>query len=584
MADLCIANCSGYYGDRMSALSEVAHTPGVQVITGDYLAEVTMLVLAKGQARNPNAGYAASFPEQLAASLDVISSAGIKVVVNAGGLNPTALVAQVNALSREKGFDLSVAIADGDDLLPDLERLQAARHSFSHLRTGEALERWPFEPLTANAYLGGWGIAAALDRGADIVVTGRVTDASLVVGPAAWWHGWSRTDFDQISGAIVAGHIIECGTQATGGNYSGFTTLGPIGTPSFPLATIRADGSADISLSGQGGAVTIGTVTAQLLYEIDAPRYPNPDAVALFDTVQLDQVGRNVVRISGTKGTPPPPTTKVAITAMGGFRNEFTAVVTGLDIDAKVTWLRTAVDEALAEIEGIDDVVFEQIGSVDLDGADQGAMSMLVRTTATGTEVGVGRAFGAAIVSLGLANIPGFYGLSLPGPAQSFGTYWPALIDTSAVPHRVIHHDGSVEHVPPTPGEVLGPSPPCRNEPGSLRHGPTVAVRLGELVDARSGDKGGDANVGVWVRDSTHWPWLRDQFTVDKFRQLVPESAQLVVDRYEFANLNAVNFVVRGLLGDGATANTRVDSQAKALGEYLRGRTVDVPADILRPG
>lgn len=601
-----IGNCSGFFGDRSTALAEIVAEPDIDVVTGDYLAEVTMLVLAKTRAKQPDGGYAASFLAQLEPALATIADRGIKVVTNAGGLNPHGLADAVGKLLAAAGHPLSVAVVDGDDVSGQLAELQAAGHAFPNLRTGEALATWPHEPLTANAYLGGWGIARALAAGADIVITGRVTDASVVVGPAAWWHGWGREDFDQLAGAVVAGHLIECGTQVTGGNYSGFTTIGAdvIGRPAFPIAEIAADGSSVIAKASGRGAVTVGTATAQLLYEIGSPAYLNPDVTAHFDTVRFEQAGPDRVAIGPVSGSAPPPTTKVAITALGGFRNQYTNVITGLDVEAKVGWYEAAVRAAVESAAGVDSVTFERLGTVSDDPADQGAASMLVRTTVTGTERGVGRPFGAAIVELALANIPGFYGLNLPGVASSFGTYWPGLLDQSALDHRVTLPDGSVERIAPSqtvgtgrtessrryPSDAVAPldvDPPSQTV-GSSRtershQDPPDASEapLGLVADARSGDKGGDANVGVWVRDLTHWEWLRETLTVDLLRRLLPEAAHLDIDRYELPLVGALNFVVHDLLGEGATANVRADNQAKALGEYLRAKHVPIPADHL---
>lgn len=589
MRPVRIANCSGFFGDRMSALAEVAGEPGIDVITGDYLAEVTMLVLAKSRAKHPDGGYASTFLRQLEPALDRIADAGIKVVSNAGGLNPHGLATALREMIASAGHSLSVAVVDGDDLIGDLDRLAAEGHRLEHLETGQPLASWPHEPLTVNAYLGGWGIAAALAGGADIVVTGRVTDASLVVGPAAWWHGWSRTDFDALAGAVVAGHLVECGTQVTGGNYSNFTALMPLGVPSFPIAEVASDGSSVMTKGAGGGAVTVGTATAQLMYEIGPPEYLNPDVAARFDTVQFGQLATDRVSVTSVRGQPPPPTTKVAITALGGHRNHYTTIITGLDREAKAAWFEAAVRDAAGSIRGIESIWFERLGSIADDPQSQGEASMLIRTTVTGDERSVGRPFGAAIVELALANIPGFYGLSLPGAAGSFGTYWPGLIDQVAVPHRVTMPDGQVVTIEPTPSSVAI-TPPSTDRAATAAAAtddhvaadePTQVAPLGLVADARSGDKGGDANVGVWVREPAHWTWLRDALTVAQFRHLVPETDGLAVDRYEFANVFGLNFVVHGLLGEGATANHRSDNQAKALGEYLRARHLPIPVHFL---
>ena len=263
----------------------------VDVLTGDYLAELTMLILWKARRRDPDAGYARTFLAQMHDVLATCVDRGVKVVVNAGGLNPRALADRVRELGERVGTPARVAVVEGDDLLDRLPELERAGVPLAHLDTGVPLADAGVAPATANAYLGGWGIACALEAAADVVVTGRVTDAALVVGPAAWWHGWARDDWDALAGAVVAGHVIECGPQATGGNYPFLDELAP-GYPGFPIAEVAADGSFEVTKQpGSGGAVTVGTVTAQLLYEIDSPAYVNPDVVAHFDTIELEQRG-----------------------------------------------------------------------------------------------------------------------------------------------------------------------------------------------------------------------------------------------------------------------------------------------------
>ena len=333
---LRIANVSGFYGYRFTAVQEQLESGPVDVLTGDYLAELTMLILWKARQRDPSAGYAATFLRQMQQSLATCVRRGVKVVVNAGGLNPAGLAARLRDVAAETGVTCRVAHVEGDDVLADLPRLRAAGHDLAHVDTGALLPRSGDELVSANAYLGGFGIAAALEAGADIVVTGRVTDAALVIGPAAWRFGWRRDDWDALAGAVVAGHVIECGPQCTGGNYAFFAEVPGLEYPGFPIAEVHADGSSVITKhAGTGGLVTVGTVTAQLLYEIGGPAYANPDVTAHFHTIHLTDDGPDRVRISGVRGTPPPPTVKVCGNYVGGWRNAMTMAVTGLDIEAK---------------------------------------------------------------------------------------------------------------------------------------------------------------------------------------------------------------------------------------------------------
>ncbi|HTL24555.1 MAG TPA: acyclic terpene utilization AtuA family protein, partial [Mycobacteriales bacterium] len=339
---LRIANCSGFYGDRLTALSEVLNDGPVDVVTGDYLAELTMLILFRSRLKDPTKGYASTFLRQLEGVLGTVADRGTQVVVNAGGLAPAACADAVRALAERLGVAVPVAHVEGDDLLPRVGELD-----LPHLDTGEPLgDR---QPLTANAYLGAWGIARALQQGAQVVVTGRVTDASLVVGPAAARFGWARDDWDALAGAVVAGHVIECGTQATGGNYAFWQD--EVAQPlrmGFPVAELHEDGSCVVTKHpGTGGAVTVGTVTAQLLYEIAGPLYAGPDVVADFSTIALAQDGPDRVRVSGVRGGPPSGQVKVALNLIGGHRNRMEFVLTGLDVEAKAELALAGLRDAL---------------------------------------------------------------------------------------------------------------------------------------------------------------------------------------------------------------------------------------------
>jgi hypothetical protein len=580
-----IANCSGFYGDRLSALAEQVRGGEIDVVTGDYLAEVTMLVLAKARAKDPSAGYATTFLRQLEPVLGQIAERGTKVVVNAGGLNPRGLAEATRGLIERCGVPLNVSWVEGDDVRETIEGLREAGAEFPHLDSGRPLSAWGYEPITANAYLGGFGIAAALRGGADIVITGRVADASLVVGPAAWWWGWTPADHDALAGAVIAGHVIECGAQATGGNFSGFTEIPDLLDPGFPIAELDSDGSSVITKHpGTAGAVRVDTVTAQLLYEIGTPRYANPDVVAHLDTVRLESVGEDRVAVTGVRGTAPPATTKVSICGLGGWRNTASFVLTGLDVDAKEALVERAVRRSVAD--GVEEVRFQRIGIAASDPQDQLAGSCLLFVTATGEQAAVGRAFSSRLVELSLSSYPGIYGVGPPGHGSSRGVYWPTLIAQDQVEHVVVHHDGRREMVPPPPNTT----PPAAAAAGSGT-GPRVAppvqetrrAPLGAIAHARSGDKGGNANVGIWVGSDEAYAWLVATLTTDRLRRLLPEAAPLPVDRYPLPNLRAVNFVITGLLDGGATETSRFDKQAKALGEWLRSRHLDIPVSLLPP-
>ena len=588
---LRIANCSGFYGDRLSAAREMVDGGPIDVLTGDYLAELTMLILWKARQRDPSAGYAVTFYRQMEEVLGTCVQRGIKVVANAGGLNPAGLAAALRALAAKLGIEASIAHVEGDDILDRVPALQAAGEPLAHLDTGVPLADAPGAPVSANAYLGGFGIAEALAAGADVVVTGRVTDAALVVGPAAWHFGWTRTDWDQLAGAVAAGHVIECGAQATGGNYAFFQEVPRLEHPGFPIAEVRPDGSAVITKHpGTGGLVSVGTVTAQLLYEIAGPYYANPDVVADFSTIQLEQIGPDRVLVSGVRGLPAPDRLKVCLNLLGGWRNSMTFVLTGLDIEEKAEVARRGLFDILGDPGQFAELDIRLLRTDRPDAPTNEQASAELRVTVKDPdEHKVGRRFSNAATELALASYPGFYLTAPPADARAYGVYWPALVPHEAVEQVVVHHDGRRQPVAVAP-PVTAPLPadPAPGADGTERttgepghRPPTLRLPLGTVAGARSGDKGGNANVGLWARSHEGYRWLAAELTVARLRQLLPEAAQLDINRYELPNLNAVNFVIHGLLGEGVASSTRPDPQAKSLGEYLRSRLVDIPESLV---
>ena len=573
MADtLRVGNCSGFYGDRFSAMREQLEGGALDVLTGDYLAELTMLILGKDTTKDPALGYARTHLRQLEDCLGLALEKGVKIVSNAGGLNPAGLADKVRELAQGLGLDVSVAHVEGDDLRP-LGLYDGA--------------------LTANAYLGGFGIAAALTAGADVVVTGRVTDASVVVGPAAASFGWSPTSYDELAGAVVAGHVIECGAQATGGNFSGFRSLvkngmDPAQPLGFPIAELAADGSSVITKhDGTGGAVTVDTVTAQLVYEIQSTRYLNPDVTTHLDTIELTQAGPDRVVIAGVRGEAPPERLKVCVNELGGWRNSVEFVLTGLDVEEKGDWVRAQLAPALSAAE----VTWSQVSAPPPDAYSEEAASVLLRCTVMDADPDpVGRAFTGPAVELALASYPGFTMTTPPQPATPYGVYRPEYVDRTQVQHVVVHHDGRREEVvDPVEFAVTDSDQGRRPSPypapvDSLNR----RMPLGTFVHARSGDKGGDANIGLWVshdgppeKYDARVTWLAKLMSPRKVRELIPEARDLDVDVYVLPNLGGVNVVIRGLLGRGVAASSRFDPQAKGLGEWLRSRVVHVREDLL---
>jgi hypothetical protein len=567
-----IGNASGFYGDRFSAFQEMLTGGPLDVLTGDYLAELTMLILGRDRLKDPSLGYAKTFLKQLESGLGEALDRGVKVVSNAGGLNPAGLAKAIQELADKLGLHPKIAYVEGDDLLPRAKELGFG------------------QPLTANAYLGAWGIAEALRAGADVVVTGRVTDASVIVGPAAAHHDWKRDQYDELAGAVVAGHVIECGCQATGGNYAFFHEIRDFGRPGFPIAEIHPDGSSVITKhDGTGGAVTIDTVKAQLLYEITGARYAGPDVTARMDSFELSADGPDRVRITGVQGEPPPPTYKVSLNSVGGFRNEVDFVLTGLDLDVKADLVQRQLEHGLRKRPA--EVKWTVAWTEKPNAETEEHASVLLRCAVKDPDPKVvGRAFSNAAIELALASYPGFHVTAPPEEASPYGVFTAGFVETGEVEQVVVVPDGT-RHViePATETQALAPAEdaalpmplPQLVAAGRPARTLTREVPLGRVAGARSGDKGGDANVGVWVRTETAWRWLAHTLTVELFQELLPETESLVVTRYVLPNLWALNFVVEGLLGEGVASQARFDPQAKAVGEWLRSRYLDIPEVLL---
>jgi len=578
-----IANCSGFFGDRLSAAKEMVEGGPIDVLTGDWLAELTMLILARTRSKRPDGGYARTFVAQMEQVMGTCLDRGIKVVSNAGGLDPAGCAAAVEQVAQKLGLHPKIASVCGDDLVPRIGEL-VADGALRRFETGEPIKD-ASAFLTANAYFGCWGIVEALAAGADIVIAGRTTDAAIVCGPAAWHHGWSRTDWNALAGAVAAGHVIECGCQVTGGNYSFFTEIADLRRAGFPWAEVYADGSSVIGKhDGTGGEVSIGTVTSQLLYEIGGPRYLGPDVTTRFDTIRLEQLGPDRVRMHGVQGEPPPSTLKVCLNRHGGFRNDMRIALTGLDIDAKAKLVLETFWELCPFAPGDFAQVVTRLIRTDHEDPEtnEQAVAVLYVGVKDPDPKKVGRAFSNAMIETVLASIPGFFTVSGgPGEGRPYGVYEPALVPATLVPQEVVLPGGEVRRVdsaiPPAPCAVVPAPGPSARPPG----GATVRAPLGAVFGTRSGDKGADANLGIFARSDDAWAWLDAFLDTDRLRALLPEVAGLEVERHRLPALRALNFVIRGLLEEGVAASTRQDPQAKGLGEWLRARVVEMPRGLL---
>ena len=580
-----IANCSGFYGDKLSAAKDLVDGGPIDVLTGDYLAELTMAILfGQKMQRGEDKGYVGTFLKQINQIAKSCKEKNIKIVSNAGGLNPKSMAIEIEKILKEQSIDMKVAYIDGDDLMPTISNLKKSGEEFKNIDKGKKLDESGYSPLTANAYLGAWGIKEALDKGADIVVCPRVTDAAVVIGPAAWKFKWKRDNYDALAGALAAGHIIECGCQATGGNYAFFKEVESFDNVGYPIAEIYEDGSFYVTKHPDtGGLVSTGTVTAQLLYEINSPAYVNPDVIAHFDTLKIEEVEKDKVYVSGCRGSSPPDKHKVCINLAGGFRNGMEIILTGLDIEDKAKVFTDALFNSVGGRKQFDDVSI-QLHRTDKENpnSNEEAMASLLVSVKSKDQNLVGRLFSAKIIELALANIPGFFaqgGVKSSGPVI---IYWPALVDSKHIKEKV-HIDGEEIEVIPTSQleleEIYYQKEPIKIK--KIKKEDEKEIYFGEIYGTRSGDKGGCANLGVWAKNANSFAFLHDFLTVKKLKELLPDLNQYKIERFELANINSLNFYIHDILQDGVSSNDKKDGQAKSLGEYLRAKKVKVPQSII---
>ena len=580
-----IANCSGFYGDKLSAAKELVDGGPIDVLTGDYLAELTMTILYNQKLqRGEDKGYVGTFLKQIKEVAKSCKEKNIKIVSNAGGLNPKSMADEIKKILESQSIDMNVAYIDGDDLLPRIDELSNDGEAFQNMDKKISLSDSGYTTLTANAYLGAWGIKEALDNGADIVVCPRVTDAAVVIGPAAWKFNWERNNYDALAGALAAGHIIECGCQATGGNYAFFKEVPSFDNLGYPIAEILEDGSFYITKHPDtGGLVSKGTVTAQLLYEIGSPAYINPDVISHFDTLKIEDIEKDRVYVSGCRGSSPPKEHKVCINLSGGFRNGMEVILTGLDIEEKAEVFTNALFNSVGGKKQFDEVSI-QLHRTDKENpiTNEEAMASLVISVKSMDAELVGRLFSAKIIELALANIPGFFaqgGVKSSGPVI---VYWPALIDSKHIKEVVHINDQEIEIIPTSQmdfEDIYYQKEPIEIEEVEMKDEETI--NFGDIYGTRSGDKGGCANLGVWAKNSKSFAFLIKYLSVDKLKELLPDLRDFSIDRYELANINSLNFYIHDILQDGVSSNNRKDGQAKSLGEYLRAKEIKVPKNLL---
>ncbi|KXJ88984.1 hypothetical protein Micbo1qcDRAFT_150207 [Microdochium bolleyi] len=606
-----IGNVSGATGDHPHAMARMVRSGSVDVITGDWLSEMNIAWNSIAiKEIGPHVGYENGFYVQLEECLDDIMSRGIKVVTNAGALNPGALVDKIRALCVAKGYPPStVAVVLGDNVLEQVS--SSAPSAYPHLDHPETtLADWPFTPSSANAYIGCWGITAALRAGAQIVICGRCTDASPVMGAAAWHYGWKEGEgsYTELAGALVAAHLIECGPYVVGANFSGFKDFLPdLVDLAFPVAEIDAGGGCVITRTGEGGGhVTPETVKAQLLYELQGHLYLNPDVVADLADIRVEKCEQQPgggsseerVRVLGVKGLAPPATTKVMVAAEGGYQAEATFYINGLDIAEKAAMMRNQLAHLFRD-NNFSKFSIEQYGSAVSNPSSQqaGTVQLRVFAQARRREDIDPVKFKIPIYAVRMQSYAGYH-MSLDFRTmepKAFMEIFPTVIALADIDHRAVLHDGTLIPVQP-PAQtaaypVMRPSLDVTASPVDLVSlGPTEFVPLGSIVHARSGDKANNSNVGFFVRHADEYPWLCTVLTVDCLKQLFGDDWYTAgdprrrVERVEFPGILAVHFRILDNLNGGIASSDRIDGLGKGVGEYLRSRHVHVPKRFLERG
>ena len=600
-----VGNAGGYWGDDPRALeSQVMGPEPPEFVTADFLAEITMSILQKQRARDPEAGYARDFVSQLAPLLGAVRERGITVITNAGGVHPGACARAVLRAATEAGVALTVAVVEGDDLMGRLDELTADGVPFDNLETGASFAPRRADVLSANAYFGAEPIVRALAHRPDVVVTGRVTDTGITLAPIRHALGWGPHDWDRIAGGIVAGHLIECGVQATGGNFTDWERVPGLGDEGFPVVEVEGDGSFVLTKqSGSGGLVSPAVAREQLLYEMGDPeRYLCPDATVDFSGLTVAAAGDDRVLVTGARGGPPPADLKVSASVRGGFSVRGSLVIAGPDVGRKAAALAAAFRERLRSDCDAAAVPFPAEFRADVVGADAAQRGLadperldpsegLVRFAAWSPAREPLSVFRKLLPSLILS---GPAGLAVTGGAPAISEvvgYWPALVprDRVAAAVRVIRVSaGGVETVVaekdvrfagPT-GEISRPSR-TTPAPDFPETGPLVEAPLGALAHARSGDKGDAANVGIIGRSAACHGWLAANLSAAVVSDWVRDIAQGPVTRYEVPGLWALNFILERSLGGGGTRSLLLDPQGKTLAQGLLRRRVRVPAALL---
>ncbi|KAJ6024472.1 hypothetical protein N7540_005269 [Penicillium herquei] len=603
-----VANCSGYHGDPAYEMYRQATLGDIDFITGDYLAEVNLANNATAWRNGQHPGFEITAWEGLQQTIDVIAQKGIRVVINGGALDPKALALKVQDLISEKNYDLNVAYLSGDDLFPQFgPNMPTTKEDLHHLDSGnpsvtpssltyaflDARKKVPM--VSAHAYLGARGIVDGLRRGADIIICGRVADASPVIAAAWFWHGWSETDYDRLAGSLIAGHLIECSAYVTGANFAGFDRydLDNLVAPGFPIAEIANDGSCIITKhTNTQGIVNADTVRSQFVYELQGNVYLNSDVSAFIGDIVVEDESKDRVRVSGIRGSPPPPTTKLAVFYHAGFEAEVLLNATGYSTSQKWDLIEKQVRHYLAQsvVNEVETLEFQRVGVPAINPVCQLESTTYMRVFIAAKKQEIVAAVASVFKEISLKHFSGYHAsldtrTAIPRP---FLAYYPALVKQDNIKERinVLEKDGSIKSYDtghPPQYEPLKTRDSYDPKTKNVSMGPTKNIRLGDVAFARSGDKGSNLNCGIFVPNAAHWEWLQSYMTIDRMRLLLGTDWRdtYYIERVEFPHIHAVHIVVYGILGRGVSSSSRLDGFGKGFADYLRDKTVEFPTSLL---
>lgn len=590
-----IGNSGGYWGDDTDALRRQLTGGPLDYITADFLAEITMSILRKQQLKNPALGYAGDFLTQLQTCLPLIVKKKVKVITNAGGINPVGLGREIVKLAQKMGFDLKVGVVYGDDVSQRLYELTAAGEKFTNMETGEKFAGVMHRVTSANVYLGAEPVVAALRAGCEIIVTGRVTDTGITLAPMIHEFGWDMEDWDKMAAGIVAGHIIECGAQGSGGNITDWQEVPSFHNMGYPIIEMEPSGEFTVTKHKRtGGRIFEKSIKEQLVYEMGDPaQYISPDGVAFFNTIQVAEDGPDRVRVSGIRGGPAPEMFKVSMAYEDGWKAEGEVLISGPDVAAKAAAVEKVFWKKVGHKFAKTNTALVGAGSIWPDNlSNYEPQEVYLRFGVCDNDLAKINDFSKALPALILAGPSGMavstHGRPRP---QQVVAYWPALMRRDGVTAKVLTLDtagaesfGEIEF--PVRGEVGEPVrsdvKPAKKGPYKAPKGALKEVPLRQLCYARSGDKGDTCNIGMLARSPKVYEWICANVTAAVVKRFFKGKVFGKVTRFELDNLQGLNFLLEQSLGGGGTTSLLVDPQGKTMSQALLQMTVKVPASLLR--